>query len=48
MNETTYTKVVTSYAEVWIEIMQSQAEYRVQPVTSYAEVWIEMMVIILY
>ena len=36
---------VTSYAEVWIEIRESQSGGQESGVTSYAEVWIEIMVI---
>ena len=39
---------VTSYAEVWIEILLIFPIFPLSGVTSYAEVWIEMMVIILY
>ena len=33
---------VTSYAEVWIEILNSRSAYHRAEVTSYAEVWIEI------
>ena len=39
---------VTSYADVWIEILLIFPIFPLSGVTSYAEVWIEMMVIILY
>ena len=40
-----YTPTVTSYAEVWIEIVQSNDELSESLVTSYAEVWIEISLI---
>ena len=34
--------MVTSYAEVWIEIVQQHLSGDSEAVTSYAEVWIEI------
>ena len=34
--------VVTSYAEVWIEMVSVLEDKSIQKVTSYAEVWIEI------
>ena len=33
---------VTSYAEVWIEILENKLHEILNAVTSYAEVWIEI------
>ena len=35
-------QIVTSYAEVWIEISILLSKTETEGVTSYAEVWIEM------
>ena len=35
-------KYVTSYTEVWIEIMMENGSFIVRGVTSYTEVWIEI------
>ena len=34
--------IVTSFAEVWIEILDNFYKMRVDRVTSFAEVWIEI------
>ena len=42
MDDTTDSAKVTSYAEVWIEIISALGNMPDVSVTSYAEVWIEI------